>query len=51
VAVADALVDLLRDADARASQIAAADAVVSRYRWEDTARQTWQALENARGRR
>ena len=49
-AVADALVDLLRDPQARASQIAAGDAVVARYRWEDTARQTWQALVNARGR-
>jgi glycosyltransferase involved in cell wall biosynthesis len=46
-AVADALVELLRDPIARAAQIAAADQVVARYRWEDTARQTWEALVTA----
>lgn len=50
-AVTDALVELLRDADARASQIAAGDATVSRYRWEETARQTWESLVQARGSR
>lgn len=51
MAVADAIVDLLRDPAARAAQIAAGDAVVERYRWADTARQTWQALLHARGGR
>jgi len=50
-AVADALVTLLRDPGARAAQCAAGDAAVARYRWADTARQTWEALSTAAGRR
>lgn len=46
-AVADALVALLRDPLVRAEQIAAADRVVARYRWEDTARRTWDVLVSA----
>jgi len=43
-AVATALVELLRDPDRRASQIAAGDATVGRYRWQDAAAATWDAL-------
>ncbi len=50
-AVANALVTLLRDADARAAQCAAGAATVAQYRWADTARQTWEILSAAAGRR
>jgi glycosyltransferase involved in cell wall biosynthesis len=43
-AVADALVALIRDPIVRAQQVGAADRVVAGYRWEDTARRTWDAL-------
>ncbi|AMY10601.1 2-deoxystreptamine glucosyltransferase [Luteitalea pratensis] len=43
-AVATALVELLRDPARRASQIAAGDAAVGRYRWHDAAAATWEAL-------
>jgi glycosyltransferase involved in cell wall biosynthesis len=46
-AVGRALVELLRDPVARAAQIAAGDAAVARYRWEDAARATWDALVTA----
>ena len=45
--VARAIVQLLTDQDARARQIAAGDAAVARYRWEQTARATWQVLREA----
>ncbi len=48
-AVGRALVELLRDPVARAAQIAAGDAAVARYRWEDAARATWDALVTAGG--
>lgn len=50
-AVAAALVDLLQRPDARAAQIAAGDVTVARYRWDDTARATWQVLLGAAGAR
>ena len=50
-AVATALVELLRDPARRASQIAAGDAAVGRYRWHDTATATWNALVAAGERR
>ncbi len=49
VAVGQALVELLRDPVARAAQIAAGDAAVARYRWEDAARSTWDAIVTAGG--
>ena len=50
-AVAAALVELLRDPARRASQIAAGDAAVGRYRWHDAAAATWNALVAAGERR
>ncbi len=46
-AVADAVVTLLRDPDARAAQIAAGAATVARYGWDEAARATWDALRAA----
>lgn len=43
------LVELLRDPVARAAQVAAGDAAVARYRWEDAATATWDALVKAGG--
>jgi glycosyltransferase involved in cell wall biosynthesis len=43
-AVAAAIVGLIRDPARRASQIAAGDAAIARYRWEDAAAATWEAL-------
>jgi glycosyltransferase involved in cell wall biosynthesis len=42
--VAAAIIDLLTDSDHRAAQIAAGDATVAGYRWEDTARATWEII-------
>ena len=50
-AVAAAMVTLLRDPTARDRQLAAADAIVARYRWADAARATWAALVAAAERR
>jgi glycosyltransferase involved in cell wall biosynthesis len=50
-AVAAAIVDLLQHPDARAAQVAAGDATVARYRWEVTARATWEAIVEAAGGR
>jgi glycosyltransferase involved in cell wall biosynthesis len=47
--VGRAIVELLRDPVARAAQVAAGDAAVARYRWEDAARNTWDALVKAAG--
>lgn len=50
-AVATAIVALLRDPARRASQIAAGDTIVGRYRWDEAATATWAALMAAGGRR
>jgi glycosyltransferase involved in cell wall biosynthesis len=50
-AVAAALVSLLRDPTQRASQAAAGIDVAARYRWQDAARATWDALVAAGSRR
>ncbi len=50
-AVASALVTLLSDPDQRARQIAAGDAVVGSYRWDDAAAATWAAITAAAGTR
>ncbi len=50
-AVGDAITELLRDPDRRAAQIAAGDAAVGRYRWQQTARATWDAIVTAAGAR
>jgi len=47
-AIADALVDLLRNPDARAAVLREADSVLSRYSWPEAARLTLAALESAR---
>ncbi len=48
-AVGAAITALLRDPARRAAQIAAGDAAVARYRWADTARATWDAIQAAAG--
>jgi glycosyltransferase involved in cell wall biosynthesis len=50
-AVATAIVELLRDPAGRASQVAAGDAIVGRYRWHAAAAATWDALIAAAERR
>jgi glycosyltransferase involved in cell wall biosynthesis len=44
--VASAIVDLLTRADYRATRIAAGDATVAGYRWEETARATWEVIRS-----
>ncbi|MGI8671088.1 MAG: glycosyltransferase family 4 protein [Luteitalea sp.] len=46
-AVAASLLRLVTEPEIRAAQIAAGDAAVARYRWDDAARLTWDALVNA----
>lgn len=50
-AVAAALVALLTDRAQRTRQIAAGDAAVGRYRWDDAAAATWAAIAAAAGTR
>ena len=50
-AVCDAIAELLRQPERRAAQIAAGDATLARYRWETTARATWDAIAAAAGDR
>ena len=45
-AVGDTLIALLTRPDARAAAIAAGAATVARYRWEATARATWEVLRD-----
>jgi glycosyltransferase involved in cell wall biosynthesis len=45
------LVRLVTDAEHRRACIAAGDTAVAGYRWDDTARLTWQALVDAAGGR
>lgn len=48
--LARTLTTLLGDSPARTAQIAAGDAQVARYHWQDTARATWDVLLDAAGR-